>query len=118
MNWLVMKLVFDSIPRQPMPFLVRPVARALCAKVQQKLITPNVQTALAFMEAHLAQHPWFAGEHLTMADFQMSFAVEAALARGGNEAAWPHLAAYRQRLQARPAYQRALQKGGPVLMSP
>ncbi|GAB1384285.1 MAG: glutathione S-transferase [Brachymonas denitrificans] len=117
MNWLVMKLVFDSIPRQPMPFLVRPVARALCAKVQQKLITPNVQTALAFMEAHLAQHPWFAGEHLTMADFQMSFAVEAALARGGNEAAWPHLAAYRQRLQARPAYQRALQKGGPVLMS-
>ena len=41
MNWLVMKLVFDSIPRQPMPFLVRPVARALCAKVQQKLITPN-----------------------------------------------------------------------------
>ena len=103
--------------RQPMPFLARPVARALCAKVQQKLITPNVQTALAFMEAHLAQHPWFAGEHLTMADFQMSFAVEAALARGGNEAAWPHLAAYRQRLQARPAYQRALQKGGPVLMS-
>ncbi len=117
MNWLVMKLVFDTIPRQPMPFFVRPVARALCAKVQQQLITPNVQTALAFMEAHLARHRWFAGEHLSMADFQMSFAVEAALSRSGNEAAWPHLLALRERMRARPAYQRALQKGGPVVMA-
>lgn len=116
MNWLVMKLVFDTIPRQPMPFFVRPVARALCGKVQHKLIRPNVQAALAFMEEHLARHRWFAGEHLSMADFQMSFAVEAALARGGDEAAWPHLRAYRQRMHGRPAYQRALDKGGPVVM--
>jgi glutathione S-transferase len=89
MNWVVMQLVFDTIPRQPMPFFVRPIARALCGKVQQKLIHPNVQTALTFMEAHLAHHSWFAGEHLSMADFQMSFAIEAVLTRGGNEAAWP-----------------------------
>ena len=115
MNWLVMQLVFDSIPRQPMPFFVRPVARALCAGVQQKLIQPNVQAALAFMEHHLAQHRWFAGEHLSLADFQMSFAVEAALARGAAASTWPHLHAYLQRIQARPAYQRALAKGGSVL---
>ena len=117
MNWLVMQLVFGSIPRQPMPFFVRPVARALCAGVQQKLIQPNVQAALAFMENHLAQHRWFAGEHLSLADFQMSFAVEAALARGTAVSAWPHLQAYLQRIQARPAYLRALEKGGPVLMA-
>ena len=117
MNWLVMQLVFGSIPRQPMPFFVRPVARALCAGVQQKLIQPNVQAALAFMENHLAQHRWFAGEHLSLADFQMSFAVEAAPARGAAASAWPHLQAYLQRIQARPAYQRALEKGGPVLMA-
>lgn len=115
MNWLVMQLVFDSIPRQPMPFFVRPVARALCAGVQEKLIQPNVQAALAFMENHFAQHRWFAGEHLSLADFQMSFAVEAALARGAAASAWPHLHAYLQRIQARPAYQQALAKGGPVL---
>jgi len=115
MNWLVMQLVFGSIPRQPMPFFVRPVARALCAGVQQKLIQPNVQAALAFMENHLAQHRWFAGEHLSLADFQMSFAVEAALARGAAASTWPHLHAYLQRIQARPAYQQALAKGGPVL---
>ena len=116
MNWVVMQLVFDTIPRQPMPFFVRPIARALCGRVQQKLIHPNVQTALTFMEAHLAHHSWFAGEHLSMADFQMSFAIEAVLTRGCDEATWPHLLAYRQRMQARPAYQRALDKGGPVLM--
>ncbi len=116
MNWLVMKLVFDTIPRQPMPFFVRPIARALCGQVQRKLIAPNVQGALAFIDAHLANHHWFAGQHLTMADFQMSFAVEAALARGGADAAWPHLHAYRERLHARPAYQRAIDKGGPVVM--
>ena len=117
MNWLVMQLVFGSIPRQPMPFFVRPVARALCAGVQQKLIQPNVQAALAFMEHHLAQHRWFAGEHLSLADFQMSFAVEAALARGAAASAWPHLHAYKERMTARPAYQRGLAKGGPVVMA-
>ena len=116
MNWLVMKLVFVSIPGQPMPFFVKPIARALCAKVQQQLIDPNVEAGLAYMEDHLGRHRWFAGEHLSMADFQMSFAVEAALARGGDESQWPHLVAYRQRMQERPAYQRALDKGGPVLM--
>lgn len=116
MNWLVMQLVFSTIPRQAMPFFVRPIARALCTQVQQKLIRPNVQTALSFMEAHLAQHHWFAGEYLSMADFQMSFAVEAVLADESQIGSWPHLQAYRQRLWARPAYQRALEKGGPVLM--
>ncbi len=116
MNWLVMKLVFVSIPGQPMPFFVKPIARALCAKVQQQLIDPNVEAGLAYMEDHLGRHRWFAGEHLSMADFQMSFAVEAALSRGAKAAERPHLQAYCARMQARPAYQRAIQKGGPVVM--
>ena len=117
MNWMVMKLVFVSIPTQPMPFFVRPIARAICSGVQDKLINPNLDTALAFIEQHLSQHTWFAGDHLTMADFQMSFPVEAALSRSKDAAAYPHLNAYCERMKARPAYQRAVQKGGPVVMS-
>ena len=117
MNWLVMKLVFMTIPAQPMPFFVKPIAKALCGKVQEKLIDPNVNTALAFMEQHLGTHRWFAGEHLTMADFQMSFAVEAALSRASKAGACPHLLGYKQRMEARPAYQRGIAKGGPVVMS-
>jgi glutathione S-transferase len=117
MNWMVMKLVFTTIPTQPMPFFVRPIARILCQQVQQKLVDPNVNTALAFMDQHLASHKWFAGEQLTVADFQMSFAVEAALSRGTGDQQYPHLQAYRERLVKRPAYQRAIKVGGPVIMS-
>lgn len=117
MNWLLMKLVFESLPKQRMPFFVRPIVKALCSQVKKKLITPNVQTALDYMEQHLAQHRWFAGEHLTMADFQMCFAVEAALASPIQAMNRPHVHAYLQRLQSRPAYQRALKRGGPVLIS-
>jgi glutathione S-transferase len=106
-----------SIPKQPMPFFVKPIARALCAKVQQSLIDPNLVTALAFMDQHLQSHAWFAGEHLSMADFQMSFAVEAAIARSDGGNSYAHMLAWRDRMRARPAYQRALAKGGPVLMS-
>lgn len=116
MNWLVMKLVFKTIPTQPMPFFVKPIARALCGTVQQKLIDPNVDTALAFIEEHLGTHRWFAGEHLTMADFQMSFAVEALMSRANDASSCPHLQAYRERMHARPAYQRGIAKGGPVVI--
>ena len=117
MNWLVMKLVFVTIPTQPMPFFVRPIARQLCHTVLARLIDPNVNTALQFIDQHLASHTWFAGEAISMADFQMSFAVEALLSRNRLASQYPHLQAYRQRMVARPAYQTAIQIGGPVVMA-
>ena len=47
----------------------------------------------------------------------MSFAIDAALARGTDKGRYPHLQAYRERLVKRPTYQRAVQLGGPVIMS-
>ena len=116
MNWLVMKLVFMTIPTQPMPFFAKPIARELCKKVQRQLIDPNVNNAMAFIEAHLGQHTWFAGDRLTLADFQMCFAVLALTARAQDAKAAPNIAAFVKRMEARPAYQRALAKGGPVIM--
>lgn len=118
MNWLVMKLVFTTIPTQPMPFFVRPIARQLCSQVQARLIDPNLATALPFIDSHLAQHAWFAGDQLTIADFQMSFPVAAALARTKEARNLPALLAYKDKMEARPAYRRAIEKGGPVIMTP
>jgi glutathione S-transferase len=117
MNWLVMKLVFVTIPKQPMPFFARPVARALCGSVQQKLVDPNLSAATGFMEDHLSRNRWFAGPQLTMADFQMSFAVEALLSRSTGGPPTPRLHDYLSRIRSRPAYQRAESKGGPVIMA-
>jgi glutathione S-transferase len=118
MNWLVMKLVFVTIPTQPMPFFVRPIARKMCSDVQRKLIDPNLQNSQSFIEAHLSTNEWFAGERLTLADFQMSFAVAAMFARTkGTSTTAPKTQAWLKRIESRPAYQRAIQKGGPVIMS-
>ncbi|MBF9265707.1 glutathione S-transferase family protein [Paracidovorax cattleyae] len=116
MNWLVMKLVFKTLPLQPMPFFVRPIAYAICGKAQKKLVDPNLATALAFMEKHLSHNTWFAGDAISIADFQMSFAVEAAISRASGAVEFTAVQAYRDRINARPAYQRAIAQGGPVVM--
>jgi len=117
MNWLVMKLVFVSIPKRPMPFFAKPIARAICDKVQAQLVDPNLQAALTFIEDHLARNRWFAGNDITMADFQMSFAVEALLSRATGTGSHPRLSEYKDRIRARPAYQRAEAKGGATIMA-
>ena len=88
---------------------------ALSGKVKGNLIDPNLNTARDFIEQHLATHNCFVGEALSMADFQMNFAVGALLARGTDASACPHLNACNQCMQARPAFQRAIAKGGPAV---
>jgi glutathione S-transferase len=62
---------------------------------------------LDFMERKLGGRARIAGPAFTAADIQMSFPLEAAAARGR-----PRLAAFLDDIHARPAYQRALQRGG------
>ena len=113
MGPLLMKLVFNRIETAPMPFFVRPVAKGIAAKVKASFIEPNIKSHLDFMESELGKSPWFAGDELTGADIQMSFPAEAAAARAGLDAGRPKLMDWLARIHARPAYQRALEKGGP-----
>jgi glutathione S-transferase len=113
MGPLLMKLVFDKVESSPMPFFVKPVARAISQKVKKSFINPNIEQQLDYMEAELGKTAWFAGAEFSAADIQMSFPLEAAGARGGLGESRPRLMAYLQRIHARPAYQRALERGGP-----
>jgi len=113
MTPLLLALVFGRLPRQPMPFFVRPIARGICSKVLHTLVEPQLRAQQEFMEAELAKSSWFAGEEFTGADIQMSFVVEASAARGGLDKSRPRLMAWLDRIHARPAYQRALERGGP-----
>jgi glutathione S-transferase len=110
---LLLKLIFDRIPTQPMPFFVKPVARSIANKVLQKMVLPNLKRQLDFMESELGGSTWFAGEEFSAADIQMSFPVEASAMRAGLDASRPHLFAYLKRIHARPAYRKALERGGP-----
>jgi glutathione S-transferase len=110
---LLLKLIFARLPKTPMPFFARPVARAIAAKVLAGFVDPNLQRQLDFMEAELARSSWFAGEEFSAADIQMSFPLEAAASRAGRDASRPRLFAFLERIQSRPAYRRALERGGP-----
>jgi len=109
---LLMKLVFDRIERAPMPFFVRPVARAIARRARGGFVQPNIDRSLDFMEGELANSDWFAGAQFSAADVQMSFPLEAAQVRGGLDAKRPRLMAFLERIHARPAYRRAIEKGG------
>jgi len=110
---LLLKLIFDRIPTQPMPFFAKPIARGLSAKVLERMVTPNLKRQLDFMEAELAKSDWFAGPEFSAADIQMSFPLEAAAQRAGLDASRPHLMTFLKRIHARPAYRKALERGGP-----
>lgn len=111
MPLLVMSLIFSRIVSGT-PAPLRPVAKAIVGGAQRRFLGPNLKTHLDYCEAELGKHPWFAGDAFTAADIQMSFDCEAAAARGDG-ASRPHLAAFLQRIHARPAYRRALERGGP-----
>ena len=109
---LLLTLIFDRIANGPMPFIVRPVARAISRKVMDLVVRPNITRQLDFMEAELGRSPWFAGDELSGADIMMSFPLEAAAQRAGLDARRPRLMAFLDRIHARPAYKQALARGG------
>jgi glutathione S-transferase len=110
---LLLKLVFDRIENAPLPFFVRPFARAIAGRAKSTFIEPQIKLHLDYLEGELAKSTWFAGNEFSAADVQMSFPLEAAAARAGLDGARPKLAAFLARCHARPAYARALEKGGP-----
>jgi len=109
---LLQKLIFTLMPRRA-PALMRPMVSLVSNKALATMVDPQLRSHMAFWEGELAKTEWFAGADFTAADIQMSFPLEAASARGGLGADHPKCMAFLQRIHARPAYQRALEKGGP-----
>jgi glutathione S-transferase len=110
---LVLKVIFLQMPRAPMPGLVRPLVRGVAKRALRSFVDPQIALHVNYMEGELSKTTWFAGEAFTAADIQMSFPVEAAAARAGVDASRPKLTAFLGRIHDRPAYKRALEKGGP-----
>ena len=75
-------------------------------------IESEIANHLGYMENAIRGRDYFVGNSLTGADIQLSFTSEAANGRGAL-AAYPELSRHMKAMQARPAYQRGLEKGGP-----
>ncbi|WP_029603852.1 glutathione S-transferase family protein [Kozakia baliensis] len=109
---LLLKLIFNMLPEKS-PFFVRPIVKAISGGVEKQLVDPQLKMHMDFWESELSRSGWFAGPNLSAADIQMSFPLEAAATRADALIGRPHIRAFLERIHARPAYQRALKKGGP-----
>ena len=112
MTPLLLKLVFDRVATNPAPWPVSAIARRIAATVTDAFIAPNLKRHFDYIEAELNSHTWFAGEEFTAADIQMSFPLEIAVPRAGLSASRPKSIAFLERIRARDAYKRALERGG------
>jgi glutathione S-transferase len=95
---LLVKLYIDRLGLLALP--IRPV------------VASQLKVHLDFLESELGAAPWFLGERFSAADIMLSFPLEAATARAGLDATRPNLFGFLRRIHERPAYRRALEKGG------
>ncbi len=98
-----------------MPMLLLMLAMGkvpLLGKIAVKKVQLMVDVHLDYIEQELASRPWFAGQQMTAADVMMSFPLEAAVSRAGLGPSRPATMAWLKKIHARPAYKRALEKGG------
>jgi glutathione S-transferase len=95
---LLLKLVVDRL--------------GLLGRPARGFVNAQLKLHLDYLEAELAASPWFVGDRFSAADIMLSFPLEAATDRAGLNQTRPRLMDFLQRIHARPAYKRALEKGG------
>ena len=78
-------------------------------------LQPRIQSEMAnylgYIDAALRDSPYLMGQELSGADIELSFVGELAKVQR-MDAPYPHLQAWMARLQARPAYRQAIERGG------
>lgn len=109
---LLLQRIFDSVENKT-PLLARPIARAISGQVKNQFIRPQQLLHFDYLENELRRHEWFVGDHFSAADIMLSFPIEAAVLGGVAGQRCPKLGEFVERIHARPAYQRALERGGP-----
>jgi glutathione S-transferase len=97
---LLLKLVMAGLPSSAV------------SDVQAQMVDPQVTLQVNFWEATLGASAWFAGPNFSAADVIMGFPVESAVRRLGVGADRTNLHAFLERIHARPAFQRAQERGG------
>ena len=112
---LVTTLFLNRMETAPMPFFARPIAKRLTNGLREGYLNHTMKTLFGYLEAELGKAEWLAGDALTGADVMMSFPMEG-LSMRGDISAYPNIDGFLKRIHARPAYKRALERGGPYAL--
>ena len=96
---LVMKIVFDHFGTGD-------------SGASSAFIEPQIKLHCDYIEGELHKSTWFAGEEFTAADIQMSFPLEVVAMIKEQVESRPKLKEFVERIHERPAYKRAIERGG------
>lgn len=94
------------------PALLRPVVKAVTAKVRQVLVQPRMKAIFDQMEADLGPYRWLAGKNLTAADIALSYSIFSAEAQGRIGADRPNIRRWLEQVRELPSFRRATEKDG------
>lgn len=111
MTPLLVKLIMGQVRDAPVPFFLKPIMKGVASKVDGNFTDPEITKHMKFLDEELKGREWFAGD-LSGADIMLSFPLEAAGARV-EISRYKNVEAFIKRVHARPAYARALERGGP-----
>jgi len=97
-----------------LPFVILPIANSFgkMATPLHRRVDHELALNLGYINERLTGRDFLLGSKLTAADVQMSFVGELAV-NFTDASSYPNLAAWVGRFQARPAYKRAIERGGP-----
>ncbi|CAO3671418.1 unnamed protein product [Umbelopsis ramanniana] len=111
---LLLTLILGATIKET-PFLVRLVPYIIRRELNTRMIEPNLKAQYALIEEHLSKNEWFAGSQISGADIQMVFPIDATAGQL-DTVIGEHTRAWLEKVRSRPAYIRALEKGGPFDM--
>ncbi len=116
MTPLLVALVFQKVQDSPMPFFIKPVVKKIAGSVRKSWIYPELELHLDFLESEISKTGWFAGNAFSAADIMLSYPLEAVHESGGLRR--PNLEAFLKKVKERPAYKKAIERGGPFTVFP
>ncbi len=113
---LLIKLVLNRM-EEGTPAFLRFATRAITGAAKSGFVDPQIALHLDYVNAELAKSTWFTGDEFTAADVQMSFPLEEAAANGEIDQRRSAIKDFLNRIHARPAYKKALERGGEYKLS-
>ncbi len=110
---LVLALMVGRIESAPMPFFAKPIARKLAKGIRDGYLDHTAKALFDYADAELSARAWLAGDNFSAADIIMSFPLETGVTRIEAAKKSAAIIGFLKRIHDRPAYVRALEKGGP-----
>jgi glutathione S-transferase len=106
------ELLFDLAAKHT-PWPLSYITKGIRGQMQKNYTGPELKKAMVFLESELGDAEWFNGKEFGRSDVMLSWPFDTAAQRKwiNFEKDYPKLAAWRQRIQDRPAWKRGIEKG-------